>query len=52
VLFDANEGHPDRAVEDTVDEVDIEYLDALAAISSGRYLGDVTITAPARPAPR
>jgi hypothetical protein len=49
VLFDVNDGHPDRAVEDTVDEVDIEYLDALAAISSGRYLGDVTITAPARP---
>lgn len=52
VLFDANEGHSDRAVEDAVDEVDIEYLDALAAISSGRYLGDVTITTPADVDPR
>jgi hypothetical protein len=52
VLFDANDGHSDRAVEDAVDEVDIEYLDALTAISSGRYLGDVTITAPADPDPR
>jgi hypothetical protein len=50
LLFDVDTGHPDRAVEDTVDLVDIEYLDVLIEyldvlidISGDECLGAVTI---------
>lgn len=39
VLFDVVDGHEDRAVEDAVDEVDIEYLDPLAEVTSGSMAG-------------
>jgi hypothetical protein len=43
VLFDASEGHPDRAVEDTVDKVNVEYLDVLIDVTGDDYIGSVTI---------
>jgi hypothetical protein len=43
VLFDASEGHPDRAVEDTIDMVNIEYLDVLIDLTGDDYMGSVTI---------
>ncbi len=39
VLFDVREGHDDRRVEEMVDEVDIEYLGRLAAVTYGAYSG-------------
>jgi hypothetical protein len=43
VLFDVTAGHRDRAVEDMVDEVDIEYLDALSELSPGKFVGAVEL---------
>lgn len=43
VLFDVGAGHTNRAVEDEIDVVDIEYLDALIDLSPGDYLGSPTI---------
>ena len=43
VLFDVETGHPNRAVEDAVDLVDIEYLDVLIVLTSGEYMGHVVI---------
>lgn len=43
VLFDVTIGHHDRAVEDMVDEVDIEYLDALAELTPGKFVGAVEL---------
>ena len=43
-LFDIDVGHPDRAVEDTVDLVDIEYLDVLIDLAGDEYMGRVTIS--------
>lgn len=43
VLFDVDTGHPDRAVEDAVDLVDIEYLDVLIDLTGDDYMGRVTI---------
>lgn len=43
VLFDGDTGHADRAVEDAVDLVDIEYLDVLIDLTSGEYMGQVVI---------
>jgi|SRR5581483_12367427 len=39
VLFDVGEGHDDRRVEDTVDEVDIEYLDRLVELATAEHMG-------------
>ena len=43
VLFDIDTGHPDRAVEDAVDLVDIEYLDVLIDITGDQFMGAVAI---------
>lgn len=43
VLFDVETGHPDRAVEDAVDTVNIEYLDVLIDLTGDEYIGRVTI---------
>lgn len=43
VLFDVDVGHQDRAVEDAVDRVDIEYLDPLIDLVGDAYLGPVAI---------
>lgn len=43
VLFDVETGHLDRAVEDAVDLVDIEYLDVLIDLTSDEYMGHVVI---------
>jgi hypothetical protein len=43
VLFDVDTGHPDRAVEDAVDLVDIEYLDVLIDLTGDEYMGHVVI---------
>jgi hypothetical protein len=43
VLFDVDTGHPDRAVEDAVDRVDIEYLDVLIDLTGDAYMGRVVI---------
>ena len=43
VLFDVETGHPDRAVEDAVDVVDIEYLDVLIDLTGDEYMGHVVI---------
>jgi hypothetical protein len=38
VLFDVTVG-ADRAIEDVIDEVDVEYLDVLLDVTGDRYLG-------------
>lgn len=43
MLFDVDTGHPDPVVEDTVDVVDIEYLDRLIDLMGERYMGAKTI---------
>lgn len=43
VLFDVDRGHSDRAVEDAVDLVDVEYLDVLIDLSGDEYLGHILI---------
>lgn len=43
VLFDTDVGHPDRAVEDAVDAVNIEYLDVLIDLTGDEYMGASTI---------
>lgn len=43
VLFDVDAGQPERAVEDTIDTVDIEYLDVLIDITGDGYMGANTI---------
>jgi hypothetical protein len=49
VLFDTREGHDDRAVEDTIDDVDIEYLDVLIELTGDDYIGRHTIDRPPEP---
>jgi hypothetical protein len=39
VLYDATGGHDDPAVEDTLDEVGVEYLDRLLELTGDDYLG-------------
>ncbi len=43
VLFDANVGHPERAVEDAVDYIDIECLEVLIDLRPEAYSGDVEV---------
>lgn len=43
VPFDASEAHLDRAVEDALDTVNVEYLDVLIDITGDDYMGSVTI---------
>lgn len=45
VLFDS--GHVDRAVENAVDLVDIQYLDVLMDLAGDNYMGHVVIDGPA-----
>lgn len=42
-LFDVQAGHPDRAVEDAVDTVNVEYLDVLIDLTGDDHTGRVTI---------
>ena len=49
VLFDTREGHDDSAVEDAIDEVDIEYLDVLIELTGDDYMGRHTIDRPPEP---
>lgn len=49
VLFDTRQGHDDRAVEDAIDEVDIEYLDVLIELTGDDYMGRHTIDRPPEP---
>ncbi len=42
-LFDVEHGHDDRAVEDTIDEVNIEYLDPLVDLTGDDFMGTKTI---------
>lgn len=44
VLFDVNVGHADRAVEDAVDTVNVEYLDVLVDMTGGDYTGSAIIS--------
>ncbi len=39
VVFDVEEGHEDRRVEDAVDEVNTEYLDLLLDLTGDTYMG-------------
>ncbi len=52
VLFDIGFGHPDRQVEEAIDEVNTEYLDLLLDLTGDDYMGHKTIdlsdTQPAR----
>lgn len=43
VLFDIETGHEDRAVEDTIDQVNSEYLDLLLDLTGDDYMGRKTI---------
>jgi flavin-dependent dehydrogenase len=43
VLFDAKEGQADRAVEDAVDTVDMEYLDVLIDLTGDEFMGSAVI---------
>jgi hypothetical protein len=43
-LFDIRERCSDRAVEDAVDKVDIEYLDVLIGLTGDELMGRVTIS--------
>jgi hypothetical protein len=45
LLFDAAAGHPDRHVEDLVDEVGSELLDILVDLAPDTYLGRHTLRA-------
>jgi hypothetical protein len=39
VLFDVEEGHDDRRVEDTIDKVNAEYLDLLLDVTGDEFMG-------------
>lgn len=43
MLFDVDTGHRDRAVEDAVDLVNVEYLDVLIDVTGDRHMGETTI---------
>lgn len=43
VLFDVEVGHDSRLVEDTIDEVDSEYLDLVLDLTGDDYMGARTI---------
>ena len=46
LLYDIDSGHPDRAVEDRVDDVGSEYLDQLRDITYGQYFGEHVLPEP------
>lgn len=53
VLYEAAEGHPDPRAEETIDQVNTEYLDLLLDVTGDAYLGSTTIDrADLEPAPR
>jgi hypothetical protein len=39
VLFDVTVGHEDRAVEDTIDDVNMRYLDPLLDLTGDEFIG-------------
>lgn len=43
VLFDVGFGHPDRRVEDAIDDVNSEYLDFLLDLTGDTYMDHTTI---------
>ena len=43
VLFEVGEGHPDRNVEDAIDEANAEYLDLLLDLTGDALMGPGTI---------
>jgi hypothetical protein len=43
VLFDGDEGHEARGVEDAIDEANIEYLDPLIELTGDTFMGATTI---------
>ncbi len=43
VLFDVRSGHDSRAVEDTIDEVNVEYLDRLIDLTGDEHIGVTVI---------
>ena len=43
VLFDVSEDDADRAVEDAVDTVNVEYLDVLIDLTGDEYMGSAAI---------
>ena len=45
VLFDVGFGHDETRVEETIDEVNIEYLDVLLDLTGDDYMGHRTIDA-------
>ncbi len=45
VLFDMAVGHDDTAVESTIDEVNIEYLDPLLDLTGDDFMGEHVIDA-------
>lgn len=42
-LFDVNTGHEDAAVEELIDEVNVEYLDLLLDLTGDEFMGSKTI---------
>jgi hypothetical protein len=46
VLYGAGEGHEDPVVEDTVDQVGVDYLDLLLDLTGDQYLGHTSISRP------
>jgi hypothetical protein len=44
VLYDIEIGHADPAVEDTIDQVGVDYLDPLMHLTGDKYLGRSSIT--------
>ena len=43
VVFDVEEGHGDPSVENTIDEVNAEYLDLLLDLTGDTYMGESTL---------
>jgi hypothetical protein len=43
VLFDVAEGDDDRRIEDTIDQVNADYLDLLLDLTGDLYMGDHTL---------
>lgn len=43
IPFDVEVGHQDRAGEDAVDVVNIEYLDVLIDVTGDQHMGETTI---------
>jgi hypothetical protein len=44
VLYDIGVGHEDPAVEDTIDQIGVDYLDLLMHLTGDQYLGHTLVT--------